>query len=140
MRAALGYLRRQVAAGNVSGVGLQAKVVMAVSAAGRDPRTFGDTNLLQAIRSQIGDDGHIGDAAVFDQALGVLAIEPAGMKPASARHRLAAGRPVPRRRVGLRRALRAGHRRRALRRRFGHRLLHLGLEHHVLRRAGVGGR
>ena len=69
MRDALGYLRRQVTASNVTGVGLQAKVVMAASAVGRDPRTFGGTNMLQAIRSQIGDDGHIDDAAVFDQAL-----------------------------------------------------------------------
>ena len=86
MSEALGYLRRQVAAGNVTGVGLQAKVVMAASAVGRDPRTFGGTNLLQAIRSQIGNDGHIDDAAVFDQALGVLAIEAAGVKPATSRH------------------------------------------------------
>lgn len=83
MREALGYLRRRVAAGNVTGVGLQAKVVMAASAVGRDPRTFGGTNLLQAIRSQIGNDGHIDDTAVFDQALGVLAIEAAGVKPAT---------------------------------------------------------
>ena len=83
MREALGYLRRRVAAGSVTGVGLQAKVVMAASAVGRDPRTFGGTNLLQAIRSQIGNDGHIDDAAVFDQALGVLAIEAAGVKPAT---------------------------------------------------------
>ena len=138
MREALGYLRRQVAAGNVSGVGLQAKVVMAASAVGRDPRTFGGTNLLQAIRSQIGDDGHIDDAAVFDQALGVLAIEAAGVKPATSVTTLAAGRTVPRRWVVLRRALRAGYRRRPLRRRFGHRLLHLGFELHVLRRAGAG--
>ena len=139
MREALGYLRRQVAAGNVTGVGLQAKVVMAASAVGRDPRTFGGTNLLQAIRSQIGNDGHIDDAAVFDQALGVLAIEAAGVKPATSVTTLAAGRAVPRRWVVLRCALRAGHRRQPLRRRFGHRLLHLGFELHVLRRAGVGG-
>ena len=37
MREALGYLRRQVAAGNVTGVGLQAKVVMAASAVGPRP-------------------------------------------------------------------------------------------------------
>jgi hypothetical protein len=83
VNSALAFLRRQVIDGNVAGVGLQAKVVMAVSAAGRDPRSFGATNLVGEIRSQIGDDGHLGDTAVFDQALGVLALESAGVKPAA---------------------------------------------------------
>jgi hypothetical protein len=83
IRSALAYLRRQVIDGNVDGVGLEGKVVMAVSAAGRDPRTFADENLLKEIRSTIGDDGHMDGAAVFDQALGVLAIESAGVKPSA---------------------------------------------------------
>jgi hypothetical protein len=81
IRAALAYLRRQVIAGNVAGVGLKAKVVMAVSAAGRDPRDFGGTNLVASIRGQIDADGHIDDAAVFDQSLGLLALEAAGARP-----------------------------------------------------------
>jgi hypothetical protein len=83
IRSALAYLRRQVLDGNVTGVGLEGKVVMAVSAAGRDPRDFGDVNLLKAIRSTIGDDGHMDDAPVFDQALGVLAIRSAGVQPSA---------------------------------------------------------
>lgn len=83
IRSALAYLRRQVIAGNVVGVGLQGKVVMAASAAKRDPRDFGGENLLKQIRSTIDDDGHMDDAAVFDQALGMLAIESAGVDPSA---------------------------------------------------------
>jgi hypothetical protein len=82
MNRALGFLRRRVAGGHVTALGLQAKVVIAVSAARRDPRTFGGTNLVKAIRSQLGSDGHLGTSAVFDDALGVLAIEAAGLTPA----------------------------------------------------------
>ena len=53
VKSALAYLRRQVVAGNVDGVGLQAKVIMAVSSAGRDPRSFADTNLVRDLRSLI---------------------------------------------------------------------------------------
>lgn len=82
IRDALAFLRRQVHNGNVTGVGLQAKVVMAVAAAGADPSTFAGANLLGAIRSQVGADGHIGDAAVLDQSLAVLAIRSGGIVPA----------------------------------------------------------
>lgn len=82
MNAALGFLRRQVVAGNVTDIGLQAKVVLAATAAGRDPRTFGGTNLVKAIRDQLGSDGHFGTSAVFDDALSLLAIESAGQTPA----------------------------------------------------------
>jgi len=51
---AIAYLRNQVRRGNVSTVGLTAKVVMAAVAAGHDPSTFAGTNLL----------GHLTDAAV----------------------------------------------------------------------------
>ena len=81
-RAAVGFLRRRVRAGAVSTVGLQAKVVQAVVAVGRDARAFGGRNLVREIRTQIGPDGHIGTAAVFDQALAVLALEAAGVTPA----------------------------------------------------------
>jgi hypothetical protein len=83
IRDALGFLRRQVENGTITDIGLQAKVVMAVSAAGGDPRAFGGSNLLATIRSQVGLDGHIGDAAVFDQALAVLALESVGITPAN---------------------------------------------------------
>jgi hypothetical protein len=80
-RGAIAYLRDQVGAGNVDTIGLQAKVVLAVTATGRDPRTFGGKNLLRAIRSTMGNDGHFGSAAVFDESLAILAIESAGITP-----------------------------------------------------------
>lgn len=83
VRDALGYLARQVEAGNVTGVGLQAKVVLAVSAAGRDPRAFGGANLVAGLRGTISA-GRFGDAAVFDDALATLALESAGITPSTA--------------------------------------------------------
>jgi len=75
MMKAVGYLRQQVSLGHVTDIGSQAKVVLAVDAAGLDPHTFGGTNLLLRIRNTIGTDGHFGTSAVFDDALVVLAIE-----------------------------------------------------------------
>ncbi|HEY6566140.1 MAG TPA: hypothetical protein VI341_01365 [Actinomycetota bacterium] len=76
---AIRYLAGEVEAGNVGTIGLQAKVALAASAAGIDPRDFGGKNLINPIRAAIGDDGHIGDTAVFDQALAVLALETVGV-------------------------------------------------------------
>ena len=78
---AVSYLRAQVRRGNVTGVGLVAKVVQAAVAAGRDPHSFGGENLVRWLRSRIRDDGHIGKSAVFDHALAVLALEAAGLEP-----------------------------------------------------------
>lgn len=78
---AVHYLRAQVRKGNVTGVGLVAKVVQAAVAAGRDPRSFGGENLVRWLRSRIHDDGHIGASAVFDHALAVLALEASGLEP-----------------------------------------------------------
>jgi len=83
VRDALDFLARQVEAGKVDGVGLRAKVVLAVSAAGRDPRAFGGTNLVAALRGRISG-GRFGTAAVFDDALATLALESAGLKPSIA--------------------------------------------------------
>lgn len=83
VRDALGYLAHQVRDGNVDNVGLRAKVVLAVSAAGRDPRVFGGTNLVSALRSTISG-GRFGTAAVFDDALATLALESAGLRPSLA--------------------------------------------------------
>ncbi len=79
---ALGFLRRRVAAGAVKKIGLQAKVVLAATAAQRDPRTFGGRNLVKAIRGRLGGDGHFGSSSVFDDALAVLALEATGLTPA----------------------------------------------------------
>lgn len=75
---AIKFLTAQVEADNVDTIGLQAKVALAASAAGIDPRDFGGKNLINPIRAAIGDDGHIGDTSVFDQALAVLALETVG--------------------------------------------------------------
>lgn len=83
MMQAIGYLRQQVSLGHVTDIGSQAKVVLAVDAAGLDPHTFGGTNLLQTIRATIGTDGHFGTSAVFDDALVVLAIESAKIMPSN---------------------------------------------------------
>ena len=78
MTKAIGFLRTQVSLGHVTQIGLQAKVVMAVSASGGDARTFGGVNLLRKIRSSLGSDGRFGTAAVLDDALAMLAIEVRG--------------------------------------------------------------
>jgi hypothetical protein len=80
-RSAVGYLRGQVKAGNVTGVGLVAKVVHAVAAVGKDPRDFGGTNLVRWLRSRIRESGRIGNATVFDHALAVIALEASGVRP-----------------------------------------------------------
>ncbi|GIU99580.1 MAG: hypothetical protein KatS3mg014_1196 [Actinomycetota bacterium] len=82
---ALDYLERKVRNGKVTGVGLQGKVVLAVVAAGGDPRRFGGTNLVRAIRATEQEDGRLGaTTAVFDQALGILALVAAGRTPSDA--------------------------------------------------------
>jgi hypothetical protein len=88
MRAALAYLTRQVELGNVTSVGLRAKVALAFSAAGRNPRDVGGRNLVLQLRRAF-------DGAplpmVFDTALAVLAIEAADAEtPTAAVQRLIA--------------------------------------------------
>jgi len=83
MERALSYLSGRVAAGKVDTLGLEAKVVMAVTAAGGDPRSFGGKNLLGAIRNTLGSDGHFGDSAVLDDALALLAVESSDVTPAT---------------------------------------------------------
>jgi hypothetical protein len=80
MNRALGYLRTQVGAGHVDSIGLLAKVVLAVTAAGENPRDFGGMNLIRSLRDTLAG-GHFGDSAVFDDATAVLALEAAGITP-----------------------------------------------------------
>ena len=75
---ALGFLRRRVAHGKADGVGVQAKIVTAVVAAGADPRAFGGMDLVQAIVDSLGAHGRFDHAAVFDDALAVIALVAAG--------------------------------------------------------------
>jgi len=81
---AIAYLRRQVERGAVDGLGLRAKVAMAAVAGGANPRAFGGANLVRAITRSEGGGGHYGDAAVFDQALAMLALQAAGVTPSAA--------------------------------------------------------
>jgi hypothetical protein len=91
VRNALTYLRGQVQRGHGGAVGLRAKIVMAAVAGGADPRSFGGTNLVAAIRATEDADGRFGSAALFDQALAILALRAAGVgASAQARHWLAA--------------------------------------------------
>ncbi len=82
---ALGFLERRVRHGEAVGVGLEAKVVLAVVAAGGNPRRFGGERLVSAIRGSEQPDGQLGvGTAVFDQTLGVLALVAAGREPSPA--------------------------------------------------------
>lgn len=78
LRRALDYLHRQVKNAKANTIGLQAKVVAAVVAAGRNPRTFAGTNLIRSIRATLHTNGRFGDATVFDDALAMIALEAAG--------------------------------------------------------------
>src|SRR5262245_54586202 len=80
---ALGYLRRQVRRGHVTGVGLIAKVVMAADAGGADPTTLGGVDLVAAITGAEKPTGRFAGATVFDQALAILALRSAGVAPTS---------------------------------------------------------
>jgi len=89
MRDALNYLADQVAADQVPGVGLRAKVVLAWTATGRAPTAIGGVNLVRTIRGALTKAEGVTDLAVFDVALGVLALRGAGAKvPAAAWRRL----------------------------------------------------
>ena len=77
----IGYLRRQVRRGNVTGVGLTAKVVMAAEAAGKDPASFGGSDLLASITGAERPSGRFAGASVFDQALAILALRSAALTP-----------------------------------------------------------
>src|SRR5262245_4115415 len=81
MKDAVGYLEAQTAAGSVTGPGQRAKVVLALDAAGKNPRHFGGHNLVNEIRSVLGPDGRFGDEPVLDDALDVLALVSAGAPP-----------------------------------------------------------
>jgi hypothetical protein len=84
---AVAYLRRQVERGHVVGIGLRAKVAMAAVAGGANPRAFGGLNLVRTIIDAEGGNGRYGGAAVFDQALAMLALEGAGAAPSATARR-----------------------------------------------------
>jgi hypothetical protein len=79
-RRALRYLKRHLA--DATSIGLKAKVVMAAVAAGRDPRRFGNRNLVNAIKTSQRRNGHYGKGtSVIDQALAMLALTAAKVQP-----------------------------------------------------------
>ncbi len=79
---ALAYLEAQTRAGNIDTVGLRAKVALAASAMGRDPRHFAGHNLVFEIRGTQAGTGRFGNgtASVLDQALAILAFRGAGTR------------------------------------------------------------
>ena len=87
---ALAYLRGQVHEGNVVGVGLTAKVLLAIEGAhdagrtGIDPTGFGGVDLIAAITGTEKPGGRFAGASVFDQALAILALDSAGQTPTDA--------------------------------------------------------
>jgi prenyltransferase/squalene oxidase-like repeat protein len=81
MGKAIGYLRTQTAAGNVNSLGLRAKVVLALDAAGKDPSAFGGHDLLSEISSTLRTNGRFGTDPLLDDALAVLGLVSAGQPP-----------------------------------------------------------
>lgn len=82
---AIDYLRNKTEKGKVSGdpdPGLRGKVVMAVVASGRNPRTFGDHDLVGEILDLEQPDGRYGAGTeVFSHATLMLALVAAGETP-----------------------------------------------------------
>jgi hypothetical protein len=76
---AITFLRKQVRAGNVTDVGLVAKVALAADAAGADLRAFGGRDLVSDLLDRIRTNGHFRKASVLDQALGILALAAANV-------------------------------------------------------------
>lgn len=85
---AVGYLRDKTAGGEVLGdpdVGLRGKVVLAVVAAGRNPRDFGGVDLVASITDLEQPDGRYGPTTeVFSQATMLLALVAAQEPPSAA--------------------------------------------------------
>lgn len=83
---ALDYLKRKIdKVLSDPDVGLRGKVVMALVAAGRNPRRFAGTNLVKEITKLEQPDGRYGeDTEVFSQALLLLALVAADKQPSDA--------------------------------------------------------
>jgi hypothetical protein len=77
---ALGFLQRQVMRGNADTIGLDAKVALALEAAGADPASFGGHDLITEIQTTALPSGRYGAASVLDQALALLALRGDGVK------------------------------------------------------------
>ena len=130
----------RVAAGKVTTLGLQAKVVLAVSAAGGNPRTFGGSEprerdphharLRRPVRRQ---------PWCSTTRWRCSPSSPPGRAARQARRQLARWPPSARTAGGPTTSPTILDRRRRHCSRRLERLLHLGLEHHELRRAGAGG-
>ncbi len=73
--AAVDYLAEQVAAGNVVGAGLVAKVVSALVMLDVDPTEFGDTNLIDDLLLVTQDDTGLFGIGAFDHCLSMIALQ-----------------------------------------------------------------
>jgi len=86
---AMRYLGKRVAAddyqvGPSEVIGVQAKIVLAAVASGRDPHDFGGHDLVQTLLGSEQSDGRYGaTSAVFNDATAMLALEAAGVTPSS---------------------------------------------------------
>lgn len=87
--AALDYLEAHVQ--QRESLGQTAKIVMAAVAAGRDPRNFGNVDLVQELIDSEQEDGQLGvhtpddafDGEVTNHALGILGLAAAGEEPST---------------------------------------------------------
>lgn len=84
---AMRFLTKKVAAGDYGVgpdevVGVQAKIVMAAVASGRDPRNFGGHDLVQEVEDTLQPDGRYGaNTAVFNHAAAMLSLRAANAAP-----------------------------------------------------------
>jgi hypothetical protein len=74
----LDYLHRQTSAGQVEGVGVAAKVVLALLAAGLNPSDFAGKDLVGQLEAAYDSESGSYGSSLFDQALVVLALANAG--------------------------------------------------------------
>ena len=74
----LDYLHRQISAGQVEGIGVVAKVVLALLAAGQNPSGFAGQDLVGQLEAAYDPESGSYGSSLFDQALVVLALANAG--------------------------------------------------------------
>jgi hypothetical protein len=62
-------------AGSIAGIGDAGKVILALIASGKNPRTLGDVDLVAILENRLGADGQYGTSgAINDQALAMIAL------------------------------------------------------------------
>lgn len=81
---ALRFLGVRVKKDKITTSGLLAKVVLAVVASGRDPRSFKGKDLVAMLQDHVTVDGNLNDGGTLDQSLALLALKAAKAAPAEA--------------------------------------------------------